>query len=84
MENTTPHPTPRHRSVRHSPALAIAPVRGPRAHGRRGLVERGARGPQRTPRTGHGPLTGSQDGGRGPAQGRTCHRGPRDGRVSRS
>ena len=29
MENTAPHPAPRHRSVCHSTALAIAPARGP-------------------------------------------------------
>ena len=26
MENTVPHPAPRHRTVRHATALAIAPA----------------------------------------------------------
>ena len=65
MENTAPHPTPRHRSVRHPVALAIAPARGPRQQWGRGASGIwGARGPQRT---GHGSETGRQAGGCGPA-----------------
>ena len=66
MENTVPHPAPRHRSVRHPTARAIALARVPRAPGEGGVpVERGAHGHQRT---GHGSVTGSQDGVCGPAQ----------------
>ena len=65
MENTALHPAPRHRSVRHPTARAIVPARVPRAHGEGVPVERGAHGHQRT---GHGPVTGSQDGVCGPGQ----------------
>ena len=65
MENTVPHPAPRHRSVCHPTARAIAPARVPRAPGEGVPVDRGARDHQRT---GHGSVTGSQDGVCGPAQ----------------
>ena len=56
--------------MRYPTVLAIALARVPRAHG--GVaVERGARGHQRT---GHGQVTGRQDGVCGPAQERTCTR----------
>ena len=74
MENTVPHPAPRHRTVRHPPVLAIAPARGPRAPGEGVSGERGARGHQRT---GHRPVTRRQDGGGGPAHARTDTRGTR-------
>ena len=48
MWNTAPHPTPRHRSVRHPPVLAMAPGRVPWAYEGRRLGDRGVRGHQRT------------------------------------
>ena len=55
------------RSVCHPPARAIAPARVPRAPGEGVPVDRGARGHQRT---GHGAVTGNQDGVGGPAPAR--------------
>ena len=81
MTNTVPHPAPRHRSVRHPTARAIVPARVPRASGERVPVKQGTRG---QPRTGHGLVTGRQDGVGGPALERTYIRGSRDGRASRS
>ena len=63
MENTAPHPTPRHRSVCHATTRAIAPAWMPRAHERGGRVERGARGQQRTD---HSPVRRAATAGAAP------------------